>query len=503
MKRLTLCPVSTQQRLSHPKHSRLHRRFAESRLPALGFGALSVLALSSVVPAQASDSRTFVLAVPAGLSDPSFLFAYPSTAAGLSLVSAEVGRPNSDAYGGALYSTGVGTFGLFVSRDASLMQARGTALSDSPDVVDLFLRPLLFSRNFMAALAPAPARPLDLVYAYPLAGGNAIGARLTWAGDHNKTKTEAQTVENTSDQVDLQLAYSGKADAARYDLGLKVGLLGTIENETKQNDQTVRQTFSRGLSMEFNGRAVYPLSQRVDAYAKAGFFYENPEIENKAADTTQDKDLKETIIDLQAGALIKPEASTMVAVGAGFFYFNSEGPFSLAPNGNLTVPQSLQTGAEVLAVQLDQGTTKKSGYGLLATAGLETALTESWSFLAGIGYPLLGSITAKDKVTAGNPEYELRFADIPDATLWQFGLGYRHNNLKIDAGINAKSLLHTGPQFITGNASANPMLFIISAVYDFSAASAGSSSAEPYLPPPPAQPATPPTSQAQPRGRKG
>lgn len=474
MKRLTLCPGDAQHRLLHSKWLRQFPCFARNCLPAMGLGALAATALSWVVSAQASDSRTFVLAVPAGLSDPSFLFAYPSTTAGLSLVSAEVGRPDSDAYGGALYATRLGTFGLFVSRDASLMQARGSALSDSPDVVDLFLRPLLFSRNFMASLAPAPVRPLDLVYAYPLADGSSVGARVTWAGDHNKTKTDTQTEENSSDQLDLQFAYSGQKNEARYDLGLKIGLIGTIENETKQNGQTVGGTYSRGLSLEFNGRAVYPLSQRVDAYAKAGFFYENPEIENKTGDATQDKDLKETIVDLQAGAIIRPEVSTLVAVGAAFFYFNSEGPFGLAASGNLNLPQSLRSGAEALAVQLDQGTTTKSGYGLLATAGLETALTASWSFLAGIGYPLLGTITAKDKVSTGNPQYELRFADIPDASLWQFGLGYRNKNLKIDAGLNAKSLLHTGPQFITGNTSANPMLFIISAVYDFSEASAGS-----------------------------
>jgi hypothetical protein len=502
MRRLTLC-LDSRQLL--PSRGRAQSSlFASVRVLAPSFVIGAVALGVFATKAQASDARNLVLAIPAGLSDSSFLFAYPSTAAGLSLVAAELGTPAANAYGGALYTWNASTFGLFVSRDASLMQSRGTAVSNSPDIVDSFVGPYQLSRNYLSspAVGPDPARPLDLIYAYSLGGRRSFGARLTWASDHNKVKTEAQTQENSSNQLDLQIGYTGKAGSTVYDLGLRVGLLGTVENSVKQNDQTNRSTYSRGLSLEFNGRAVIPLSQRLDAYAKAGLFYESPEVEARAAGVTVDEDLKEMLVDLQGGALIKPEAGTIVAVGGSFFYFNSDGPFSLGAAENSTVLANLQVGSEALTLQFQQGKSKKVGYGLLATAGIETNLTESWAFLAGIGYPIFGSMTAKDKVAEGNPEYEVRFADVPDATLWQLGSGYRHGNLKVDAGLNAKSLLHTGPQFITGNASANPLIFIISAVYDFSSSTANST-LEPggALESPESE--VPPSSQLRPSRRKG
>ncbi len=431
--------------------------------------------------ALGSDARTLILNLPAGLTDTSYVFAYPSLAAGKSLVGIELGQPTSDVYGGGLYSTKVGTFGLFVSRDASLMQTRASVVTDSPDVAMLVARTYMFSRKALSSLAPSPARPLDFIYAMELSGGAGLGLRLTWAGDHTREKTAAQTQENTSDQLDLQLALSTKTAGSKIDVAAKIGILGTIENETKANNQTTSTTYSRGISLGFNARAVRPVSSQTDAYLKAGFFYENPELEQKAADTTRDKNLSELVFDLQLGALVRPRPETLVTFGGAFLYFASEGPFSLDPAANQTIPQSLQQGTETLGVDLTRGTSELSGYGLLATAGVENKLTDHWILLAGIGYPLLGAMEAKDKVKDGNPSYEFRFADIPEAELWQFGVGYERNGFRADAGVSAKSLLHNGPQFITGNTTASPVLFVISAEYNFSQ---GSSAATP----PPAAP---------------
>ena len=82
----------------------------------------------------------------------------------------------------------------------------------------------------------------------------------------------------------------------------------------------------------------------------------------------------------------------------------------------------------------------------------------------------------------------------PDASLWSFGVGYLHDALRVDAGVNAKSFMQNGPFFVTGvstGTAAAPVLFVVSASYDLgpSTQELAPSSSIAIPPAPPAQPA--------------
>ena len=213
--------------------------------------------------ASASDTRISVLAHPAGLSDPSYLFAYPGLAAGESRIYGELGQPNSDAYGGVLYTTGYGTFGLFVSRDASLMQSRATVVADSPDWITTATQPFLLSRKYLSTLPLGPARPVDIVYARALGDGKA-GVRLTWASDLANTDNGTVKTETSSDQVDLQLGYSAPVAGGQLDTGLKIGVIGNVKTSTTNGGAKLKDEYTRGISLRGNARHVLPLDPSKD-----------------------------------------------------------------------------------------------------------------------------------------------------------------------------------------------------------------------------------------------
>jgi hypothetical protein len=416
--------------------------------------------------ANASDTRISVLAHPAGLSDPSYLFAYPGLAAGESRIFGELGQPNSDAYGGVLYTTDYGTFGLFVSRDASLMQSRGTVVADSPDWITTATQPFLLSRKYLSTLPLGPSRPVDIVYARALGAGKA-GVRLTWASDLANTDNGTVKTETSSDQVDLQLGYSAAVAGGQLDTGLKVGIIGDVKTSTTNGGTKLKDEYTRGVSLRGSARHVLPLDSSKDFVTKFGFFYEHPEIEASNGGTSQSKNLTEQSVDVSAGLTLKPRAGTKVFAGGTMFYMVSKGPFSFAaPNAQTPVTKAVSLGTETLARDLAQGTSSKTAMGLIASASVEAEMSQSWLLLAGLGYPLMGNVTAKDKVTAGNPKHEARLSDVEDASLWSFGVGYLHEALRVDAGVSAKSFLHNGPFLITGNQTKAPVLFVVSASYD-------------------------------------
>lgn len=450
--------------------------------------------LGFISGASASDTRISVLAHPAGLSDPSYLFAYPGLAAGESRIFGELGQPNSDAYGGVLYQTSVGTFGLFVSRDASLMQSRGTVVADSPDWLTTATQPFLLSRKYLSTLPLGPARPLDLVYARPLGAGKA-GLRITWASDLASTDNGTVKTETSANQVDLQLGYSVAVAGGQLDTGLKLGIIGAVKGSTTNAGVKQTDEYTRGISLRGNARHVLPLDSSKDFVTKFGFFYENPEISVSNGGTSQDKKLTEQSVDVSAGLNLKPRSGTKVFAGGTLFYLSSQGPFSFgAPNATTSVPKALALGNETLRLDLSQGSSQKTALGLIAAASVEAEMSQSWVLLAGMGYPVMGSVTAKDKVTAGNPKYESRLSEVPDASLWNFGIGYLREALRVDAGVSAKSFLHNGPFFVTGNKTDAPVLFVVSASYDLGSANpeAQPQAGAPAIPPAPpvAAPAT-------------
>ena len=426
--------------------------------------------------ASASDTRSLLLMMPAGLDDSSMIFTYPGLAAEKSWVSMELGTPvdgaadNSNAYGGGLYSADFGTLGLYVSRDASVMNERDSLIANSIDFVDAYMQDFYFSNKFASGLTPTPARPLDLFYARKV-GPGALGVRMTWAGDYEKSKLPETTTENTANQVDLQLGYSAPVASGKLDSSLRAGILGTIENKVKAEGNETTSTYSRGISLKLDVRYMQPLNSTQQVFAKTGFLMESPNIEVKGGGVSQDKDLNELQFDAQAGIIAKPRTNTTLAAGGAFFYSSTKGPFKLSGPANASILPVLSQGEEKIEVSLDAGKSEKTAYGLLGTVGIESSLTERWALLAGLAYPIVGTVSVKDKVTEGNPSYEFRLSDAADATLWSFGVAYTYENLRIDAGVNAKSLLHNGPQFITGNATKAPV-YMISGTYDFSKSTA-------------------------------
>ena len=200
---------------------------------------------------------------------------------------------------------------------------------------------------------------------------------------------------------------------------------------------------------------------------------------------------------MSVGLNLKPRAGTKVFAGGTLFYTESKGPFSFAaPNAQTPITKAITSGTETLARDLGQGTSSKTAMGLIASASVEAEMSQSWLLLAGLGYPLMGNVTAKDKVAAGNPKYESRLSDVPDASLWNFGVGYVRDALRVDAGVNAKSFIQNGPFFVTGvttGSATAPVLFVVSASYDLvpSTQESAQSNSLAIPPAPPAAPAAP------------
>lgn len=402
--------------------------------------------------AFSSDVRTTSVGSPAGIDDEVMMFTYPSLVSRYSLALAELGTPgtgSTEAYIAASTTLGFGSVGFAISRDESLM---GSAKSNDVDFLKRGISGYSLNSKLLngTQVGTGPQRPVDVFFG-KASGDKGWGVRATFAGDLSETNNDDGKTTNTAEQLDVHGGYHMPVSTGRLDIGVKVGGMGSVKLENEAAKSGVE--YIRGISFGASVRFVEVLNTLTRPYYKASFDWSTPEFKETVADDTEGKKGSEIWFDTQAGIIHSPTMSTNLNVGVGAFYMASEGNFTLDA---ATTAAQIRAGSEsYTATPRIKDKTKRTGYGLVANAGVEALITERAGFLAGVQYPLWGRLVTKDQVSAKKPTYTSNLPDLADSKLISGGFFYKLDAFRFDASLNWKDFMHAGPNFITGGVTAN------------------------------------------------
>lgn len=420
------------------------------------------------VLALASEVRVTGMGRSAGVDDDAYTFTYPSLAANYSLITAQVGDPNfGEAHLVTYFTLGDHHLGLAFNRKQSLF-THLNATSRSSDGVDFLSSYLLrysFERKLYQGLDASPERPVDLFYALPM-GTSALGIRLTLASLLESTDGPFHD-SKTGKQFDATLGYNMSVGDSRLDVGLKFGILGTVDvKQDTAAGSSKDVSISRGVDPSLSLRFSDTSKNSVRTFYTFNLDFHRPHI-TRSNGTADDSALgKEYSGALSGGVNFNPTDKVLLSGGLGSYFKLSEGPYVLAAaDANTTLAKSLRGGTEKVTLEFGKKTNQRA-YGIVANGGGEAMVADHWGMLVGVEYVLWGLVDTSYPFESGEPRYKSNPLATTDDDLWQFGLVYKTDVFRVDGILGIENLLHSGPYFVTGTASAK-FIGQCSATYQF------------------------------------
>ena len=424
---------------------------------------LKSLALVSVLisgAALASEVRVGTLGRSAGIDDEAFVFAFPSAVNRYSLVLAEIGTSaNNEGYAAVMTSASGHSFGVALSREKSLFNHRNTAgrTTDVPDDLTSFVSKYSMTTKYLSnTIGYGPKRPIDLFYGMNIAENTGFGVRLTMAGNINEAKYE-DTVQRSASQTDVHFGFHMPLASGLFETALKLGVVGTVES-TMQNATGGKTSvnFNRGIETRFLARYMAQGEAKTLPFVKVGFDLSSPTIKQVNNGQSQSKKAQELSFDLQGGVNAKPTELVLITGGLGYFYFKSEGPYSLKAASASVLEAALQDATEDVLLNLGGPVSTRTGQGFVTQLGTEAKLGDRWGLLMGLDYVLWGRLNTKDNYSPSKPSYVSNLTETPDANLWSFGTFYEiPKEFRLDASVSLKNFVHNGIFMVSGIPTAN------------------------------------------------
>jgi hypothetical protein len=408
-------------------------------------------------PALATESRMETLGNPVAVFDETDVFTYPARANDYDLALVELGRApdnddgakaNAQAYGGILKKLGGSSVGVVLSREESLLSDPTLA---GRSLVDSWLAASVSNEDEKAIL-PAPERPIDIFFGAQAGGRSGWGTRLTYASYKNEQKaTSGPTDEDkySADQLDLFFGYS-TGEANHFDLGVGLGVLGTLKHSDDSGGVENSDSFKRGLELSLSGRHVARQSNGRSAY-QLQLLNRSPKVEAKRGGTSESAKFNEMAALLKGGYTLTPGKAVEVSADLGLLYISSKGPVI---DGGVGSSGSTAATPSMLASDED---VKRKTTALFTTLALETPIAGGVGLLGGMQYTIWGTIKTDDPIS--ETETEQTVTQTSDFNLWSLGLFYELEALRVDATYR-KAFLHAGPYFASGDETENPLMRI-------------------------------------------
>lgn len=401
-------------------------------------------------PAFASETRMITLRHSPGLLDDTDVYEFPAVVTENSVALVELGTAgNSDVYGGAMKKFSGSGAGVVLSRDDTVM----THVSASQfSLVDDWLARSV-SNTDKNALLPAPERPLDLFYGMRLGGGTAIGFRVATASYRDKAQKNdgpKDSHKKSADQLDLGFGMAiGSGPDVRTDLGLSLGVIGTLKSSTDTATVDTSNSFKRGpeIGLSFRNLGRVGSNRR---YVAARVLSRAPEVKADNGTKSESGKFSEKGANVEGGLVFLPQKQTSISLGLGFLTFQSKGPIIAANSG----VGSAGATAAVPSILTSDDKVRKTTNLLYSTLALETPVTDSFGILGGLEYNLYGTVKTKDDFDTGHPETEVSVEETPDVSLWSLGFFFQQEQLRVDASYT-KKFLHSTPYLISGDPTEN------------------------------------------------
>lgn len=415
----------------------------------------AMLTLFFCEPSLASEVRVLGLGGSAGLEDEAFQFAYPSLVSNAAFVTAQLGDPTQgEAMLTASAKTGFGHFGLGLNRHSSLFTHLNTT-SRSTDALDFaagYNSRFAFDSKLFGVLGIEPEKPIDLIYGMDLGGGSGFGVRVTSA-HLVRTLNGPFHESKISNQLDVHLGYHAGLGTSRLDTALKLGLIGKAEVKNDSSSGTPRDiSIDRKIAPRLLVRYVNLSNDPIRPFAKLGAEYRTPEIKRLTGTFEESGKGKELSVDLQVGVNHSPSERVTLTGSVAGVYTSSQGPYVLkSPTtpANTSLETALRRGTEVVSVEFGK-TTKRTQYGIISSAGAETALSATFKLLTAFEYTMFGMVKTEYPFESGKPVFRSSSESTSNSDMWRLGLSYQENSIRVDAAIALEDLIHNGPQFITG-----------------------------------------------------
>jgi hypothetical protein len=415
------------------------------------------LSVSFATSLQATETRMETLGAPIGTLDETDVFTFQGRLPDYNLALIELGtapenetQSNAQAYGGLIKKVGGLTFGVILSRDESLMTDDGAA---SISMVDQWMQRAA-ANNDANAILPAPERPIDLfIGSGSPKGRGAWGLRLSYASFKDTTKDTgggSNTSKKSADQLDLFAGYSA-GDANHFDVGVGLGILGTLKQSSDNGTVEDHDTFKRGLELSVAGR--YLKSQTGGRSAvQLQFVSRSPKVESQRGTTSESGKFDEKAILLTSGYTLLPGKDVEVSADASYLFLDSKGPVIAAGTG---AGQTVAASSSLLSSPDDQ--IKRTTNALLTNMAVEVPISSGFGILGSMHYTIWGTIKTKDDISSSKSEETI--TQTSDIDLWSLGAFYQVDALRVDASYK-KNFLHSGPYLISGDATTDPLVRI-------------------------------------------